>query len=108
MLKYGAYYLFKEAVDEEKEREQDKQILAQDIDSILERAATIKYTFEDDKQKGTNAALSGFSKAHFISNEKDMEIDIHDQHFWEKIFPNQHSARSLIGRYDDGSAFLKK
>ncbi len=58
LLKYGAYHLFLEQnINEEKEK--DKMLLEEGIDSILERSATITYSQSDREPD----KLSGFSFA---------------------------------------------
>jgi len=98
MLKYGAAYLFSESTNEASE--QDKIMINEDIDKILERSTTISF---DQKNKPNN--LSGFSKASFASNETDMNVDINDENFWEKVLPDYKTVKQLEEKLQSGSIF---
>ncbi|KAH0785640.1 Type III restriction enzyme, res subunit family protein [Histomonas meleagridis] len=97
LIKKGAYHVF-----QDDETETDK-FVAEDIDQILERRT----------KKFINSSVdteSTFSKATFIIEENDNEqIDINDEHFWERILPkdskhfrNHNHADGLY--YDEMSA----
>ncbi|GAM22173.1 hypothetical protein SAMD00019534_053480 [Acytostelium subglobosum LB1] len=101
MLKYGAAYLFAESANDASEL--DKIMFNEDIDKILERSTTISF---DTKNKPTN--LSGFSKATFASNENDMDVDIDDENFWEKVLPEYKTVRQLDEKLTSGSIFASE
>jgi chromodomain-helicase-DNA-binding protein 7 len=111
LLKFGAYAAHKDDSAEE------KLLVEGDIDSILERTATIvRYEGgtqdeEDEEESGTagnktvvkqsEKGLSSFAKATFCFSQSDMEIDINDADFWVKILPESKNAEGLASRLNE-------
>ncbi|OHT03259.1 Type III restriction enzyme, res subunit family protein [Tritrichomonas foetus] len=74
LIKKGAYYIFNED-----ETETDK-FIAEDIDLILQHRT----------KKFSQPALdtdSSFSKASFIIDKDGDQLDLNDEHFWERVLP---------------------
>jgi hypothetical protein len=96
LLKYGAYQAFKEDGEEEKMLEEEN------IDSILERNATIVVYKNDEVkevEKQSEKGLSKFAKATFcFESQNEENVDVNDKDFWRKILPEQKDAEGLLKR----------
>lgn len=77
LLKYGAYFVFQEEGNEKMDEDFD-------FDKIISSAPTVVY----NSTERADAKLSMFSKAMFVASEADMEVDMHDTNFWEKVLPS--------------------
>ena len=76
LIKKGAYYIFNED-----ETETDK-FIAEDIDQILQhRTKTISNPSVDTD--------SSFSKTSFIVDKDGDQLDLNDEHFWERMLPKE-------------------
>lgn len=76
LIKKGAYYILNED-----ETETDK-FITEDIDEILEhRTKTLSQQTVDTD--------STFSKASFVVDKDGDQLDINDEHFWERVLPNE-------------------
>lgn len=80
--------------------------MEEDIDQILERSAkTIVHST-------TDSALSSFSKASFVSDNAEADLNLDDPNFWKKLLPeaatkNPHiieesRTRKPVQRYEPG------
>eukprot|EP01116_Phalansterium_solitarium_P023010 TRINITY_DN7854_c0_g1_i1.p1 TRINITY_DN7854_c0_g1~~TRINITY_DN7854_c0_g1_i1.p1 ORF type:complete len:1741 (+),score=694.83 TRINITY_DN7854_c0_g1_i1:185-5407(+) len=100
LLKFGAYNLFTDDPNAEKEKE--RMLLDEDIDTILQRSATIKYMDAGGKDE-----LSGFSKATFYTDDAESTVDLEDANFWDKILPKvEKSVDYFRAKFQDKSALL--
>lgn len=81
LIKKGAYYIFNED-----ETETDK-FITEDIDEILQhRTKTLsKPTLDTD---------STFSKASFVVDKDGDQLDLNDEHFWERVLPTEARRRN--------------
>jgi chromodomain-helicase-DNA-binding protein 7 len=75
LLKRGAYDVFREDDSEQVD------FIESDIDSILQRRSH-KISYDDAAKPA--AALGSFSKASFVSDDGNEDIDINDPDFWKK------------------------
>ncbi|KAL9653103.1 hypothetical protein ABK040_006321 [Willaertia magna] len=100
LLRHGAYSAFKD--DSE-----DQQILMEgDIDTIMERNATVvRY---DQPTSAEPKGLSNFSKATFCFSQSDMEVDIDDENFWQKMLPGLKNAEGLMNKLSEEKSFKTK
>ena len=89
LLRYGAYHLFQENDEEEKQR--DQMLQEEDIDEILKRASTVVHRDENEGASGGNK----LSKMPFCLSEKDVEVDLNADDFWEKVLPEYKTLESL-------------
>ena len=83
LLRYGAYHLFQENENDEEEKKKDQVLQEEDIDEILKRASTVVHKDEESASGG-----SGFSKISFCVSEKDADIDLNAEDFWERVLPD--------------------
>ena len=83
LLKHGAYDVFREG-----KNIPDVEYDEADIERILERDGH-KVTYNNGPRTD---ALTSLSKASFISNAADNEIDMEDPDFWRKLLP-QHAQQ---------------
>lgn len=81
LLKNGAYDIFREDKDGSGDKESN-DFVSQDIDSILERRA--KTIVHENTGSKSSAAGGTFSKASFVGNANEAEVDIDDPDFWTK------------------------
>ncbi|KAL6058337.1 Chromodomain-helicase-DNA-binding protein 9 [Balamuthia mandrillaris] len=112
LLKYGAYDLFHE--DEETQKESEKVMLSEDIESILQRSATVKVGEDDsaedlpENEEGDGeesgarkqraraaAAMRALSKVSYATSSADMDINMEDKDFWAKVLPEYKTAAGL-------------
>lgn len=75
LLRFGAYDLLNETTDSDSRYDED------DIDTILERAITIKH---NEESRGAGG-LEAFAKASFCSADAAPEIELDDPDFWNKV-----------------------
>jgi len=71
ILKNGCYALLK-----------DQEETKFDLDLILENAKTIEY----GKDKQEDQSTSNFSKAVFVANQDEENVDIDDKDYWNNFF----------------------
>eukprot|EP01080_Neovahlkampfia_damariscottae_P008691 gene8691-638_t len=99
LLKYGAYSAFK------KDSEEDEKLLLEgDIESILERSSTVIKYDQIQSEKG----VSQFSKASFCFEQSDLDVDINDKNFWDKVLPENRTAEALLRKLQSGSSLKSK
>ena len=91
LLRYGAYHLFQENDEEEKKR--DQMLQEEDIDAILKRASTVVH--REEGEGGGNGGGSTMSRMSFCLSEKDAEVDLNADDFWEKVLPEYKTLDSL-------------
>jgi SNF2 family DNA or RNA helicase len=80
VLKHGAYDMFRE----EKEGvtdERSKAFMEENIEQILSRSKTLVH----DNAGANTGLMSQFAKASFCSEDADVQVDINDPNFWEKV-----------------------
>eukprot|EP01029_Cantina_marsupialis_P005324 TRINITY_DN1574_c0_g1_i4.p1 TRINITY_DN1574_c0_g1~~TRINITY_DN1574_c0_g1_i4.p1 ORF type:complete len:1418 (-),score=287.40 TRINITY_DN1574_c0_g1_i4:692-4945(-) len=106
LLRHGAYHVFKDDEDDTAA----SRFCQDDIDSILARnAKLVNYD-----QKPSNGAKSSFSKASFVSESSEMDVDVNDPDFWTKTIGleappteedsaiiNHQRSRKRTARYGD-------
>ena len=90
LLRYGAYHLFQENENDEDEKKKDQMLQEEDIDEILNRAATIVHKEEESGSGG-----SGLSRISFCVSEKDAEVDLNADDFWERVLPDFKNLETL-------------
>ena len=86
LLRYGAYNMFQE--NDEEEKKKDQMLREQDIDDILQRASTVVH--DEEGEEG-----DALSKVSFCISEKDREVDLNAEDFWEKVLPEFKTLDSL-------------
>ena len=84
LLKYGAYHLFNSS--EEEDQDEEKKLISEDINSILDRATTLKY---DETDQETDKPLSNLSKVTY-------QIDIESENYWDSVLPEHKTAPKLL------------
>eukprot|EP00668_Euglena_longa_P014067 GGOE01018036.1.p1 GENE.GGOE01018036.1~~GGOE01018036.1.p1 ORF type:complete len:1311 (+),score=404.66 GGOE01018036.1:568-3933(+) len=99
LLRHGAYELYKDSG-----REDDRALLEEDIDQILQRSTKIDLDAVNSPSASPVApiaGLAGFSTAVFATGDQNgPEID--DENFWQKILPEAVSAMKLKQQLDGG------
>jgi hypothetical protein len=56
----------------------------------------------DTEEKGAAAAFKGLSKVTYATSSSDMDINLDDDNFWEKILPEMKTSKSLAARVAAG------
>ena len=56
----------------------------------------------DTEEKGAAAAFKGLSKVTYATSSSDMDINLDDANFWEKILPEMKTSKSLAARVAAG------
>ena len=84
LLKSGAYELFN--TSEEQDKDNEKKLFSEDINSILNRATTRKY--DDESSSNKKPTLGNLSKVTY-------QIDIEDD-FWESVLPEHKTSSGLL------------
>ena len=84
LLKKGAYHI----LNDDDETEMDK-FVAEDIDQILE-GRTRKL------QSSSANGESAFSKANFVVEKDGEQLDLNDEHFWEKMIPKEQRRAARV------------
>ena len=83
LLRYGAYDMLNDTPNSESRYDED------DIDTILERAVTIKH---NEEGRGGGGGLEAFAKASFCSADAAPEIELDDPDFWKKVTQTRGSS----------------
>jgi hypothetical protein len=78
LLRHGAYAAFEE------DDKRIEQFQADDIEQILSRSTTIVHD-----NGAPSEGASNFSKAAFVANKLEAQVNLDDPNFWQKLMPNQ-------------------
>ena len=84
LLKKGAYHMFMD--DDDDGDRKAAEFCAEDIDQILQKnSRVLRYENPSAEADENGDALSSFSKASFVANSAEPEVDLDDPNFWAKI-----------------------
>ncbi len=72
------------------------------IDSPSCAVVCVRVLDRDTEEKGAAAAFKGLSKVTYATSSSDMDINLDDANFWEKILPEMKTSKSLAARVAAG------